>query len=1687
MTIIDGLDFAKASLVSSRGARRVYLVADEDSGQTWGLLKRVSQSSSTDVLRLDVWGLTALSCPLLPQIFDIIRTEDGHPCALIEAVTGEPLWLDGLDAGQFGALVRELCGFLGVLHAQGMVAVDLDPSGMCWQTGSRLRLIDFGAIQCVGTLPGLPHRIRALAPEICQGGPAEVHSDLYALGVLIQDWLEKEFSSDGNRSGDGRQTAGAAGVCVESGFFLPLETWREIASGLLDEKPIKRQLAYRHLLKRFGVETEQHPSLGLGRHWGGRSELLAQLETQLQAVRNTRTGEYLHIGGGAMVGKSHTLERLAMLAAAAGFCVLRGQGGDSHRPYSAVVTALEDALELMGSGDAVPSSRMRDYRMSLAPVLEGLSLPQGYQGLPPDRERERILSAALSCLLDLATRKGLVFLLDDWHEADLASHELVAQLIQRVSGVPLFIVTTGVMEEVAIKGQNWPLSALTSSEWHALVEVCLGPHIALPVLEEWYEAAQGIPGLLWPELARCVEVGRLRLGDHGWIVVDASVSEREGVDASLSGDLSRLVHDLAFGGQRFPLECVYRLVADWPVAQVHAAIMTLVRQRYLLPLGDFIGWQQASQRRALQAAIPVPERQRHFDRVALAIAPPYSSQPVGAALVVWASYLSRGTKRQEAVFSILQAARCLGSFGLTAMALQLLDALSVPASCEWAVDVQRDYDVLYAGLLIESGAAEAALARLHAGSAPQAGGTGELLGFERQLCLARAYAKLGDFQTSGQYFIDAELSARRVEQLTVMLQALLGLGVCHLALRRPDLAKHVLSEALDLGRASGNLFVVGQSLLLLGRVHLLDLMEPARNDETERAIQFLEQAVAVHEAMGDRRGLLESLSCLGGVQLRVGRLKASDRHYVRALEIAQSLGARHPEIDIRLALSRVSLQQGNCLWAWEYANTTLDMIEEPDETPLRLAAQILGIWSRQMLGRLEGLAEEVESVMLAVNALPDVEQRNSLMFDFCEVFLRLGLVQEARACLDDVEARSSDDTVRYGRLCASVLLKRQRWLNAIDLYDVALQHATHRGLSLEIGAILLGMGEAFWRLGRRDEAEHSLNRAQKIAETLAALPLLTQCHLLRGALTLSLEDAVLAERQFNRAEILAGRLNLPDELAAALYRRSCAEGITPHSKLLRSRAQALMVRLKDRIAVEWRSAFLADRDRQDVLQAVLHQQAVEQPAGTAMADRVLSLQRVVSLQHQELEFVELIANSHDATFAVEQALSILLELSFAERAELLEVGDREWRLLQSQHPLTTLEPIDDDWALYRDFLQAALDSHQCQYQDEWVPLEADDARAIVAIPLTEGGRQQVILLLGHPGIVKALGRPEQQFIKVLARHLAHTLTRIDLQQELKERSNRLEMLYALTTAVNTTQSMGDVLELVLRLALEITHAERALIMLLNPQNQLECEAIRPTPLRVGDAVLYSKSICQRVLNEGKALWTDDAHARADFNQHVSIQNLNIRTVMCVPLRIRQRKIGVLYVDSRLALGRFNDQDLTVLQTIGDQASVAIENARLNEASAVDETTGLLVLSIFERRLKEEYLRCCRYGGVFSTLILVEDQTRFEADALEFEQVGIANVLKTNLRDHLDLATVAQDGHFIVLLPETAAAGALICAERIRKAIHHTTVSIGVATFESRQDTTDNLMQSALLACHAAHQMGGDRVHHVKEMESNVTT
>ncbi len=227
--------------------------------------------------------------------------------------------------------------------------------------------------------------------------------------------------------------------------------------------------------------------------------------------------------------------------------------------------------------------------------------------------------------------------------------------------------------------------------------------------------------------------------------------------------------------------------------------------------------------------------------------------------------------------------------------------------------------------------------------------------------------------------------------------------------------------------------------------------------------------------------------------------------------------------------------------------------------------------------------------------------------------------------------------------------------------------------------------------------------------------------------------------------------------------------------------------------------------------------------------------------------------------------------------------------------------------------------------------------------------------------------------------------------------------------------------------------------------------------------------------------------RSDPRYYPEIERLTgfaPRTMLCVPLVMKGRLLGVIQCLNKMGGGGFTDEELRTVQTLADHAAIALENARLYRAARLaaltDDLTGLWNTRHFNELLPAMLAR----GAPLSLVVLDLDNFKAVVDAhghlvgsRTIGQVGrrIAALMRPG-----DVAARFGGDEFVAILPDTKADDALAVAERLRAAIEQmdvlegtaidvsrVTASIGVASFPDHARTAEGLFQAADRAMYAA--------------------
>jgi transcriptional regulator with GAF, ATPase, and Fis domain len=201
---------------------------------------------------------------------------------------------------------------------------------------------------------------------------------------------------------------------------------------------------------------------------------------------------------------------------------------------------------------------------------------------------------------------------------------------------------------------------------------------------------------------------------------------------------------------------------------------------------------------------------------------------------------------------------------------------------------------------------------------------------------------------------------------------------------------------------------------------------------------------------------------------------------------------------------------------------------------------------------------------------------------------------------------------------------------------------------------------------------------------------------------------------------------------------------------------------------------------------------------------------------------------------------------------------------------------------------------------------------------------------------------------------ARTMAELNSYRKLFEFSQKLMAEYEVATLLD---QLMDVI-------IQITNADKGFIVLMESGEAVVKVARNLRRETISDAVSHlSDSILAKVIEQRKALIVSDALSDAQFRNALSVVNLRLTSVMCVPLLERGSLIGVIYVGNDHVAQLFDESSLEVLTIFASQASLLIRNALL-----VNE------LQIDNKSLQERIERM-RFGEILGASPVMQDVFR----------------------------------------------------------------------------------------------------------------
>ncbi|KXK51316.1 MAG: SpoIIE family protein phosphatase [Anaerolineae bacterium] len=156
--------------------------------------------------------------------------------------------------------------------------------------------------------------------------------------------------------------------------------------------------------------------------------------------------------------------------------------------------------------------------------------------------------------------------------------------------------------------------------------------------------------------------------------------------------------------------------------------------------------------------------------------------------------------------------------------------------------------------------------------------------------------------------------------------------------------------------------------------------------------------------------------------------------------------------------------------------------------------------------------------------------------------------------------------------------------------------------------------------------------------------------------------------------------------------------------------------------------------------------------------------------------------------------------------------------------------------------------------------------------------------------------------------------------------DHLAVIYRVSGMMNSSLDFDTALENIMGAVMTVVNAERGFMLRVDEATGEPSVLVARGP--TNDTEGYSTTIVNQVIKTRQPMLTNNAQFDDRYQPGQSIIIRGLRAILCAPLLIKDRLIGVIYVDTSMRAGNFTPGDRDLLGAVAAHAAIALENARL---------------------------------------------------------------------------------------------------------------------------------------------------------------
>jgi signal transduction histidine kinase len=296
------------------------------------------------------------------------------------------------------------------------------------------------------------------------------------------------------------------------------------------------------------------------------------------------------------------------------------------------------------------------------------------------------------------------------------------------------------------------------------------------------------------------------------------------------------------------------------------------------------------------------------------------------------------------------------------------------------------------------------------------------------------------------------------------------------------------------------------------------------------------------------------------------------------------------------------------------------------------------------------------------------------------------------------------------------------------------------------------------------------------------------------------------------------------------------------------------------------------------------------------------------------------------------------------------VENRERIQTKENSPLPSNTGLDRDIILRGRPLITQDYPRECQARN-LRPAE-QNVYAWMGVPLNAGAETIGALSIASRDAIINYTRGQLELLQNIADHTAGAIVKSRLLQETERRARQLSTLNEITRQLTSTLESEPLLNNILENAVSILNCEAGSLFLVDDQTDEMIFKVTVGPVAsnlLGQRIPAGSGIVGRAVQTRLPVIDNDAQRsgsrHAETDQKTGFQS---RSLLAVPLQVKDRVIGVVEVINRRDGLPFGDDDQNLLTAFAGQAAVAIENSRLYTLTDQELAARVEELSVMQR-------------------------------------------------------------------------------------------------------------------------------------------